>query len=62
MNSYAPGIIETQMWKVVEQGKRGIRTSTMHSAAEHARKCTTLKRVGYPKEVASVVSWLAHIE
>lgn len=62
VNSYAPGIIDTKMWKVVEQGKKGLRISAAHSAAEHAKKFSTLKRVGSSEEVANVVSWLAHIE
>lgn len=59
VNSYCPGIIGTLMWKQIEHGKDMMQSAAIHTAEEHVKRESILRRVGRPDEIANAVAWLA---
>ncbi len=56
VNAYAPGIIETPLWKSIRQGleERNLMKPEM-KLADHAKKLSAMGRLGTPDDIANVV-------
>lgn len=60
VNGYAPGIVGTKMWDIIDEGvsrETGSEKSTVRSGLVH--QLTALDRVSVPEDVAKLVSFLA---